>query len=286
MIFKPELLTFPDYTKEEIQRCRDAVRPGSWETGLIVDANNVMYRLAFAASDDISNPTEMLAMFNERIESVAKDVEADVVVCCIDWGVSLRRSMLGATKKSQKTPEQEVVINIAREALHTLREKKDKMNPVALDGYEADDLAAAFAVSGMFVHTVIYSTDSDLFQVTNGNGVAQMSPATGAFLSSKIPPEMVPAVKALAADSSDNVEGVKGIGPVTAMKVLEGLSKCDLSDADTRRVVNNLALVALPFPGAFQCLADECVAWFAKTEYYQDDEVYLDENGLESELPF
>ena len=285
MIFKPELLAFPDYTKEEIQRCREGVRPGSCETGLIVDANNVMYRLAFAASDDISNPTEMLAMFNERIESVAKDVEANVVICCIDWGVSLRRSMLGATKKSEKTPEQEAVIKIARDALHMLKDKKDKMNPRAIDGYEADDLAAAFAVSGMFVHSVIYSTDSDLFQVTNGNGVAQMSPATGAFLSSKIPPEMVPAVKALAGDSSDNVRGIKGIGPVTAMKVLNGLTVATPNDEDTRRVVNNLALVALPFPGSFQCLGQECIAWVAKAEVYQE-EVYLDDNGLEEDLPF
>ena len=285
MIFKPELLAFPEYAKEEIRRCRECVRPGSWETGLIVDANNVMYRLAFAASDDISNSTEMLSMFNERIESVVKDVEASVVICCIDWGVSLRRSMLGATKKSKKTPEQKVVIDIAREALHMLKDKKDKMNSRAIDGYEADDLAAAFAVSGLFVHTVIYSTDSDLFQVTNGSGVTQMSPANGAFLSSKIPSEMVAAVKALAGDSSDNVEGIKGIGPVTAMKVLQGFSMGKLSDEDTRRVVNNLALVALPFPGSFQCLGDECMAWVAKSEVYQED-VYLDEDGFDIGLPF
>ena len=285
MKFDPVQLFSPDYTKEEIERCRECVRPGSFETGLIVDANNVMYRLAFAASDDISNATEMLAMFNERIESVAKDVEASVVICCIDWGVTLRRSMLGATKKSEKTSEQEAVIKIARDALHMLKVEKDKMNPRAIDGYEADDLAAAFAVSGMFVHSVIYSTDSDLFQVTNGTGITQMSPANGDFLRSKIPPEMVAAVKALAGDSSDNVEGIKGIGPVTAIKILNGLKPCELSDEDTRRVVNNLALVALPFPGSFQCLGDECLAWVAKAEVYQED-VYLDEDGFDIGLPF
>ena len=261
----------PDYTRDEVQACRAAVKTGMYETGLIVDANNVIYRLAFAASKDVSDAAGMLMVFMERVRDTAKDIGADLVVCCMDYGVSLRRSMLGATKKPDKNPEQEAVIDLAREALKLLRDpfpdQYKWFNPCWLDGYEADDLAAAFAVSQLCVHTVLYSTDSDLYQVTNGSSVVQMSPATGKFLVSEVPQSLVPGVKALSGDDSDSVVGLKhvplrlngteqvgGVGPVTALKILRGATVLELPPDQTLRVRNNLTLTALPFPGSHQCL--------------------------------
>ena len=258
MTLDPKLLTLPDFTVEEIQRCIDVTEPGMFETGLIVDANNLCYRLAFAASKDCADAKDMLAVFVDRIKTVVKDINADVVVCCIDSGVSLRRSMLGATKKSDKTPEQQAVVDMARDALHLLRMQEGGphawLNPRWQDGYEADDLCAAWAVSGHFVHTVIYSTDSDLYQVTNGSGIVQLSPATSAFAKSDVPPALVPGVKALMGDSSDSVVGIKGVGPVTALKIMTGEKTIDLDRETERRVRGNLVLTALPFPGSYQIL--------------------------------
>jgi len=208
----------------------------------------------------------------DRIKSVVKDISADVVVCCIDSGVSLRRSMLGAKKKPDKTPEQQAVVDMAREALHILKgmattdimklptlmgcalRPQPWLNPRWLDGYEADDLCAAFAVSGMCVHTVLYSTDSDLYQVTNGSGIVQLSPATGKYLKTDVPPELVPGVKALMGDTSDNVIGVDKIGPVTALKIMTEKTTVNLVPDTERRVRNNVCLTALPFPGSHQVL--------------------------------
>ena len=258
MTLDPKSLALPDFTVEEIQQCLDVTEPGMFETGLIVDANNVMYRLAFAGSKDCYTSSDMLAMFVERIKSVVKDINADVVVCCIDSGVPLRRSMLGATKKPDKTPEQQAVVDMARDALHLLRMQEGGphawLNPRWQDGYEADDLCAAWAVSGHFVHTVMYSTDSDLYQVTNGSGIVQLSPATGAFAKSDVPPALVPGVKALMGDSSDSVVGIKGVGPVTALKIMTGEKTIDLDRETERRVRGNLVLTSLPFPGSYQIL--------------------------------
>ena len=257
MNLDPKLLALPDFTIEEIQRCIDVTEPGMYETGLIVDANNVMYRLAFAASKDCADANDMLAVFVDRIKAVVKDINADVVVCCIDSGVSLRRSMLGATKKPDKTPEQEAVVQMARDALRLLRASEsgwEWLNPRWQDGYEADDLCAAFAVSNMCVHTVLYSTDSDLYQVTNGSGIVQLSPATGMFLKSDVPPALVPGVKALAGDTSDNVVGIYGVGPKTALKIMTGEKSLELLKDEERRIRNNLTLTALPFPGSHQIL--------------------------------
>lgn len=285
MTFDRQQLQIPDYVEEERQRCRDTSGRGMYETGLIVDGNNVMYRLAFAASKDISDECDMLKIFEERIKSVVKEINAEMVVCAIDAGVSLRRSMLGAQKKSDKTPEQQAVIDIARAALHLLQAGQGELglNPIWMDGYEADDIAAAFAVSGLCIHTVIYSTDSDLYQMTNGSGVTQLSPANGNFLVSEIPQSLVPGVKALAGDSSDNVVGIKGIGPKTAMKVITGEKTIYLSKEDTRRVLHNLTLTALPFPGSFQCLVDMPPPLPKK--YFVDD-YYVGGEPEEEELPF
>lgn len=289
MIFKPEWLKLPEYVGEEMRRCQASVEPGLYETGLIVDSTNVMYRLAFAASKDVGDASGMLAVFVERVKKVAQEIGADLVACCMDYGVPLRRSILGATKKPDKTPEQEAVVQMGREALRQLRHAQNVrdngfawLNPVFLEGYEADDLCAAFAVSGLCIHTVLYSTDSDLYQVTDGSGVVQMSPANGKFLKSEVKPSQVAAVKALAGDSSDNVQGIKGVGPVTALKVLSGDTTLDLSPEDTQRIRNNITLTALPLPGSFQVLGDmlERVPDFAREEQATGD---VDES---ESLPF
>ena len=283
-----KLLFLPDFTIEEINRCMGAVEPGMWETGLIVDANNVVYRLAFAGSKDCYTSSDMLAMFVERIKSVVKDIGADVVICCIDSGVSLRRSMLGAKKKPDKTPEQQAVVDMARDALRILREVSmdddhlDWLNAQWQDGYEADDLCAAFAVSNLCVHSVLYSTDSDLFQVTNGSGIVQLSPATGKFLTSDVPPALVPGVKALMGDSSDSVVGIKGVGPVTALKIMTGEKTIDLDREAEHRVRGNLVLTALPFPGSYQILQGAPLVSVANGM----KEEMGDANEEESELPF
>lgn len=257
MKLDPELLYMPLLTEEEIQRCRKRVEPATYGTGLLVDANNVMYRMAFATSKEVSTPEEMLAVFADKVHCAAKEVDAEVVICGIDYGIPLRRSMLSAQKKPEKTPEQETVIELARGALKMLRDGAyPHLNPVWRDGYEADDLVAAVAVSNLCAHSVIYSTDSDLYQVTNGSGVTQLSPATGRFLMSEVPPSLVPAVKALAGDTSDSIAGLPGVGPKTAMDILTGKKTIDLEKTRIAQVCNDILLTALPFPGSFEALTD------------------------------
>ncbi|GAF86980.1 unnamed protein product, partial [marine sediment metagenome] len=54
-------------------------------------------------------------------------------------------------------------------------------------------------------------------------------------------------VKALAGCDGDNVPGVKGIGPKTAVKIIRGQHKTTLSDYQDI-IDKNLELVKLPFP--------------------------------------
>lgn len=285
MILKPEWFFIPDYVKSEITECRCSVEAGLFGVGLVVDANNLMYRLAFASSKDVSEAGGMLAVFEERVESVAKQLGAEAVICCIDSGVSLRRQYFGARKKPDKTPEQEKVVELARAALHMLRDglTEAKFNPVYRDGYEGDDIVAAYALSGLCVNTVLYSTDSDLYQVTNGSTVTQMSPADGRFLKSEVPQIFVPGVKALMGDSSDSIEGMKGVGPVTALKILTGEKNLDVSYEDALRLRNNLTLTCLPMPGAHMALREYSVANWPQEGVMQEGERRMEDD---EPLPF
>jgi len=96
---------------------------------------------------------------------------------------------------------------------------------------EADDVIGRLANSGFAAkgHTVIYSGDSDLRQLVNdrvtvvapgrrGENVVYNEKAV--YEKHGVVPCYIADLKALAGDSSDNIPGVRGIGPKTAAKML------------------------------------------------------------------
>ncbi len=105
-----------------------------------------------------------------------------------------------------------------------------------LPGYEADDVIGTLAdqatQSGM--RAVIVSGDKDFYQLIGG-GVALLNPGRGgpaaveeelvdetnATARLGVPPERVTDYLALVGDASDNIPGVRGIGPKTAIQLIE-----------------------------------------------------------------
>ncbi|ADC89587.1 5'-3' exonuclease, N-terminal resolvase-like domain protein [Thermocrinis albus DSM 14484] len=101
---------------------------------------------------------------------------------------------------------------------------------VEMEGYEADDIIAALThralEEGFKVR--IYSPDKDILQLVKNEQVVVINPIKGEVLDERkvmekfgVPPEKLADYLALVGDKVDNVEGVKGVGPKTALKVLE-----------------------------------------------------------------
>jgi len=99
---------------------------------------------------------------------------------------------------------------------------------IELEGYEADDLIAAYAKAALAGgrEVVIVSSDKDLLQLIRP-GVRMLDPiryelmgADAAIKKFGVPPEKVVDVQALAGDSTDNVPGVPGIGVKTAAELI------------------------------------------------------------------
>jgi DNA polymerase-1 len=107
---------------------------------------------------------------------------------------------------------------------------------IELEGYEADDVIGTLArrVAKEGLQAIIVSGDKDFYQLID-HGIALLNPGRGgpAAVESElvdesnaldrlgVAPERVTDYLALVGDSSDNIPGVRGIGPKTAVQLIE-----------------------------------------------------------------
>ena len=104
-------------------------------------------------------------------------------------------------------------------------------NPLAIPGYEADDIIASVAKSSVGFSSIdILTCDRDLLACVServnvilfnsAKKVERVDP-DGLRRIFGVEPKDVPIFKALAGDSSDNIAGLKGVGPKGAVKIIE-----------------------------------------------------------------
>ena len=99
------------------------------------------------------------------------------------------------------------------------------------DHLEADDIVATLVEREAGRHTYIMSTDRDFYQLVNGSvSVLNTRRRPGEKVIDPddireefgVEPEQWADYRALTGDSSDNIRGVRGVGPVTARRLLSG----------------------------------------------------------------
>ena len=97
------------------------------------------------------------------------------------------------------------------------------------EGFEADDLIAAYAKKGVEegYQVVVVSADKDLMQLMDGENVLLYDPMKKRYVSTEdvikkfgVLPDKVTQVQSLMGDSTDNIPGVHGIGPKTAAELI------------------------------------------------------------------
>ena len=110
------------------------------------------------------------------------------------------------------------------------------------EGFEADDLVATIVkkFKSDDLKIIIASSDKDLAQLVSEN-VKILDPIKGKFfdqveLEKKfgIPPSKIVDYLALVGDASDNVPGVPGVGPKTAVKLLQQFGSAE--DIDIEKI--------------------------------------------------
>ena len=196
----------------------------------LLDASSFIYRSFFALpplSTKGGFPTGAIYGFLRALLSIMKSEKPVYMAVVFDSPAPTKREKVFKDYKAGRPPMPDplkVQIPVIKELLELMG-----IPIIEHPGYEADDLIAVlskrFAEKGFVVK--IYTPDKDMLQLVTDK-ITVVNPVNWeAFTPEKVrvkfgvPPDRIPDYLALVGDKVDNVEGVKGIGPKTAVRIIE-----------------------------------------------------------------
>jgi DNA polymerase-1 len=212
----------------------------------IVDGYHFIFR-AYHSLPPLTSPdnTPVGAVYG-FITMLAKLIEnndCDMLVIALDSGRKTFRSKIYPEYKAHRdAPDEELKVQfpIIREAIEAF-----SIKAVEIPGFEADDIIAAYTKKALEknFNVRVISSDKDLIQLM-GEKVDLYDPIkkriiTSATVKEKfgITPSQMLDYLSLVGDASDNIPGVKKVGPKTAAKLLEQFPNLDA-------IYNNLDQIA------------------------------------------
>ncbi|MCI6217627.1 MAG: DNA polymerase I [Helicobacter sp.] len=206
------------------------------KTITVVDTFGFFFR-SFFALPPLKNkkgfPTGLLLGFCNLLNSLYKSGNCDYIIFALEGGGINRRKLLDPRYKQnrQEAPKDLLLqLPIAVEWI-----KKMGFINLSIEGYEADDIIASVSTLAHKKNLDVYiiSHDKDLYQLIDSQTFiydpikkinireAQCQEKFGVF-----PNEFID-YQSLVGDSSDNVMGIKGIGPKTACKLIKYFGDLD-----------------------------------------------------------
>ncbi len=210
----------------------------------LIDAYALIYRAYFAfinkpLTNSRGENTSAPFGFVNFLMEIREKHQPDYLAVVFDSGMSHREKVYPEYKATRdKMPDD------LRDSLPRVRELVAGFNDalVELEDYEADDVIATLAVKAREagLEAVIVSGDKDLYQLV-GPGVHLLNPGRGGrtgvaaeWVDERnvhekfgVPASKVVDYLALVGDSSDNIPGAAGVGPKTAVKLLEQFGSLD-----------------------------------------------------------
>jgi DNA polymerase-1 len=206
----------------------------------LIDGYSLLYRAFYALPQSISTssglPTNALYGFTSMLLKLLDSEEEVGLGVVWDGGMPKFRMEIFPEYKAQRSAMPEEL----RSQLDHLDEILDAMNIPAIraEGFEADDALATMSRQvPEGVELFIVTGDQDAMQLVDGRvkvlrttrGVSE----TKAYGRDEVveeygvTPEQIPDYKALTGDSSDNIPGVRGIGPKGAANLLREFGSLD-----------------------------------------------------------
>ena len=221
---------------------------------LIVDGLNLYLRV-FAvngALNDNGVPVGGLTGFLRSLAYAIREVNPTRVIIVYDGaGGSQRRRKIHSDYKSNRKPGKRIT---RWDAFKNATEEKESMkiqfsrlleyldflpiNVISIDRIEADDTIAYIAHTLLDKEVTIMSADQDFLQLVNDR-ITVWSPTKKKFYTPRmveadygIPAHNFLMYKVLMGDKSDNIEGVKGLGPKKLPKIVPDLFTQQTLDLD------------------------------------------------------
>lgn len=209
------------------QPCRVPARGSS--AVYLIDISFFIFRAYHAlpplsASD--GTPTNAVHGVATMLERLIREEEPAYLAAAFDTpGKTFRNDLFPEYKANREEPDEELSLQfpLVRRLVNAL-----SICSVEDGGFEADDLLATLAkrFSDQGMEVVIVTGDKDLMQCVSDN-VSLFDPVKNKRVKSAqvvekfgVGPEHVAEVLGLMGDSSDNIPGVKGVGPKTASALI------------------------------------------------------------------
>ena len=250
--------------------------PGSERVVLAIDGNSLVHRAFHSQartgfrSRDGRPRWAVRGLLSQLVAAVDRIDPAAVVVGFDDPEASTRRERWPSYKahRSDKLPALVEQLAVAVDVVRELG-----LSVLVPSGLEADDVLASVAEQAprFGASTVVVTSDRDAFGLIDArtrvlrviNGGVEASPVLTSqrlVLLLGVRPEQYPDFAALRGDPSDNLPGVRGIGPKTAARLLVALGSAEAAFADLESdgggvaaAVGPAAAARLAEPAARQC---------------------------------
>ncbi|MHB1347191.1 MAG: DNA polymerase I, partial [Candidatus Humimicrobiaceae bacterium] len=201
---------------------------------ILIDSNNIAYRAFYALPQTIVTSagimTNAVYGFTTMVLKLIEDNKPEYIIAAFDSKAPTFRHELFKEYKAQRIKMPDELIPqfpLIKEVMETLN-----IRCIEYDGFEADDIIASLAtrLKDDFNEIIIVSGDKDILQLVGGNikvialkkGMTDTVTYDKAGVTEKlgVAPERIKDLLALMGDCSDNIPGVKGIGPKTAIELL------------------------------------------------------------------
>jgi len=201
---------------------------------ILVDSNNIAYRAFYALPQTIITSTGTITNavygFTAMILKLAEEQRPDEIICAFDskWP-TFRHELFEEYKARRKKMPEELSgqILLIREVMEALN-----ISSLEISGFEADDIIATLAKKALdlFDEIIILSGDKDILQLVSEKvkvismkkGITDtiLYNTDGVIERFGVEPSKIKDLLALMGDSSDNIPGVQGIGPKTALELV------------------------------------------------------------------
>lgn len=208
--------------------------PQNLEKLVLIDGHALVYRAYHAFPPLTTSDGELVNAvygFSRILLKVIQDLKPKYIVVAFDMGKpTFRHTAFAGYKAQRKETPTDLISQLGR-----VKDVVQALNiPIfGVEGYEADDVIGTIAHA---VHdkakAIIVTGDKDAFQLVEDNMVTVYMPPRQREDAKEyneqdvedkmgIPPTLIVDYKALSGDPSDNIPGVQGVGPKTAVNLLK-----------------------------------------------------------------
>ena len=205
------------------------------KTIAVIDGNSIMHRAFHAVPPTMTapdgTPTNAAFGFMSMLLKFIEEAQPDAIICAFDAGRPAFRMEAIEQYKAQRPPMDDNL----KQQFPLVENLLEAMNipVIRIKGWEGDDILGTIAArdEALGYRSLLVTGDKDAYQlasnltqiVTTKKGISDVALYGPDEVMERygIRPDQVPDFLGLKGDPSDNIPGVPGIGPKTAMQLLQ-----------------------------------------------------------------